>query len=146
MRNLISHKLLYLVPSNYAELEDEDIQIAIKKYSTIDLPESVLLENLELVVEEYSKTECTPSLSIFFYGKDMETNNEILLGITSETLYHDPHTITPTLSLMVERWKDVSTRRPLRVTRIGFCKFDEELSITISVRLLEAEDKINALL
>lgn len=140
MRNLTPLKLLYITPCSYEKLKDEELQEAIRKHSTIDLPESVLFENLELVIERYSKPELMPSLSIFYYGKDIQSNNEVLLGIASETLYHFPCTIHPSLHLMVEKWKDTSFTQPIGVTRIGFCKLDEELSISVSIRILETED------
>jgi hypothetical protein len=140
MRNLTPPTLLYVMPCNYKGLKDNELLKAIRKHSTIDLPEPVLFENLELVIERYSKPELMPSLSIFYYGKDIENNNEVLLGIASETLYHFPCTIHPTLHLMEEKWKDTCINQPLEVTRIGFCKLDEELSISVSVRVLETED------
>jgi hypothetical protein len=140
MRNLTPPKLLYLIPSNYKGLKDTELHSAIMNHSMIDLPEPVLFENLELIIERYSKPELMPSLSIFYFGKNMENNNEVLLGIASETLYHFPYTIHPALHLMEEKWKDICINQPLEVTRIGFCKLDEDLSISVSVRALETED------
>lgn len=140
MRNLTPSKLLYLIPSNYKGLKDKELQVAIRKHSSIDLPESVLLENLEIVIERYSKPEFMPSLSIFYYGKDSKSNDEILLGIASETLYYFPCIIHPVLHLMEEKWMDNSVNQPLEVTRIGYCKLDEDISISVSIRVLETQD------
>lgn len=74
MRNLTLTKLLYLIPSNYKGLNDKELQVSIRKHSTIDLSEPVLLEDLEIVIERYSKPELLPSLTLFYFGKDIETN------------------------------------------------------------------------
>ena len=134
------HQILHLIPANYVGLTPAELQVAVKKYSTIKLPEPVKLEDLEIVLHRYSKPVNHPSLTIFYFGKEVPgVSGQLLCASASEPLIEYHQIITASEELLTW-WDSHSNKMPLEVTEIGFCKLDEPFDIQVSARAMERSD------
>jgi|GEM_PF-4684951 hypothetical protein len=133
-----NYHVLRILPSNYLGLKDRELQLAVRKHSSIELPEVVLLEHLDLVVSSIEGS-IDRKVFVMYFGEDQIKVDGTFWNLASSGF---PvvlnNRIEPPYSLIEEI--QVRQSLPFYVKRIGFYSHENQLSFTANARAMEAAD------
>jgi len=134
--------LLTLAASNYRGLQNKELLNSIRKFSTIELSRPVSLEDIEIEVSEFRSNFLTPTLTVTFFGKDVEANDQVSYSCVSEsfTLEMFPISLQPSNGLIYE-WRRLNngldSHETLIVERVGFSTAFDDIMISVKAKVNE---------